>query len=128
MELDDLTAVITSCNTAGGNEAEYLKAFAVMARTELARKTFIYNGKGCDKHKGYDICTEKGHCLEYGLTDTEVSQPVCDAVASTDRTIMLFEGRPIKPFFHYRCGDNGKLNVLGNRITYLRRVLCSFAG
>ncbi len=40
---------------------------------------------------------------------------------------MLFEGKPIKPFFHYRCGgatENSE-NVLGNRITYLRRVLCS---
>jgi N-acetylmuramoyl-L-alanine amidase len=58
----------------------------------------------------------------------EVPQAVYDAVAATDREIMLFEGRPIKPFFHYRCGgatENSE-NVLGNRITYLRRVLCSF--
>ena len=128
MELDELTARITSFNTAEGNEVEYLKAFAVMARTELARKTFIYNGKGCERHKGCDICTEPGHCLEYGLADTEITKGVYDAVTSTDRTIMLFEGRPIKPFFHYRCGgatENSE-NVLGNRITYLRRVLCSF--
>jgi len=127
-ELDELTARITSFNTAEGHEAEYLKALAVMARTELARKTFIYNGKGCERHKGCDICTEPGHCLEYGLADTEITKGVYDAVASTDRTIMLFEGRPIKPFFHYRCGgatENSE-NVLGNRITYLRRVLCSF--
>ena len=128
MELDELTARITSFNTAEGNEVEYLKVFAVMARTELARKTFIYNGKGCERHRGCDICTEPGHCLEYGLADTEIPKGVYDAVASTDRIIMLFEGRPIKPFFHYRCGgatENSE-NVLGNRITYLRRVLCSF--
>ena len=128
MELDELTARITSFNTAEGHEVEYLKALAVMARTELARKTFIYNGKGCERHKGCDICTEPGHCLEYGLADTEIPKGVYDAVASTDRIIMLFEGRPIKPFFHYRCGgatENSE-NVLGNRITYLRRVLCSF--
>ena len=128
MELDELTARITSFNTAEGHEAEYLKALAVMARTELARKTFIYNGKGCERHRGCDICTEPGHCLEYGLADTEIPKGVYDAVASTDRIIMLFEGRPIKPFFHYRCGgatENSE-NVLGNRITYLRRVLCSF--
>jgi len=127
-ELDELTARITSFNTAEGHEAEYLKALAVMARTELARKTFIYNGKGCERHRGCDICTEPGHCLEYGLADTEIPKGVYDAVASTDRIIMLFEGRPIKPFFHYRCGgatENSE-NVLGNRITYLRRVLCSF--
>jgi len=127
-ELDELTARITSFNTAEGHVVEYLKALAVMARTELARKTFIYNGKGCERHRGCDICTEPGHCLEYGLADTEIPKGVYDAVASTDRIIMLFEGRPIKPFFHYRCGgatENSE-NVLGNRITYLRRVLCSF--
>jgi stage II sporulation protein D len=128
MELDELTARITSFNRAEGHEVEYLKALAVMARTELARKTFIYSGKGCERHRGCDICTEPGHCLEYGLVDTEIPKEVFDAVASTDRIIMLFEGRPIKPFFHYRCGgatENSE-NVLGNRITYLRRVLCSF--
>ena len=128
IELNELTARITSFNTAGEQEPEYLKAFTVMARTELARKNFIYNGKGCENHKDYDICTEPGHCLEYGLADVEVPQAVYDAVSSTGREIMLFEGKPIKPFFHYRCGgatENSE-NVLGNRITYLRRVRCSF--
>lgn len=128
MELNELTARIASYNTVGEHELELLKAFAVMARTELARKTFIYSGKGCENHKNYDICTEPGHCLEYGLAEVEVSQAVYEAVAVTNNEIMLFEGRPIKPFFHYRCGgatENSE-NVLGNRITYLRRVLCSF--
>lgn len=128
IELDELTARITSFNAAGEKNFELLKAFAVMARTELARKTFIYGGKGCDKHKGYDLCTDPGHCLEYGLADVEVPPAVYKAVAETNREIMLFEGKPIKPFFHYRCGgatENSE-NVLGNRITYLRRVLCNF--
>lgn len=128
MSLNELTARITAYNTAGENEFELLKAFAVMARTELARKTFLYSGKGCENHKGCDLCTEPGHCLEYGLADIEVSKAVYEAVAATDREIMLFEDRPIKPLFHYRCGgatENSE-NVLGNRITYLRRVLCSF--
>lgn len=128
MELNELTAIITSCNAGEEPEIELLKAFAVMARTELARKTFIYSGKGCENHKGCDICTEPGHCLEYGIADVMVPQAVYEAVAATDKEIMLFEGKPIKPFFHYRCGgatENSE-NVLGNRITYLRRVLCSF--
>jgi SpoIID/LytB domain protein len=128
MDLNELTARITAYNTSPGHEFQLLKAFAVMARTELARKTFIYGGKGCEKHKGFDICTEPGHCLEYGIVEVEPSQAVYDAVAATDREIMIFEERPIKTFFHYRCGgatENSE-NVLGNRITYLRRVLCSF--
>lgn len=128
MDLNELTARITSGNTAGEDEFELLKAFAVMARTELARKTFIYGGKGCENHKGFNICTEPGHCLEYGLADIKPPQAVYEAVAATEREIMIFEGKPIKPYFHYRCGgatENSE-NVLGNRITYLRRVLCSF--
>lgn len=128
MELNELVARITSCNAVGVSEPELLKAFAVMARTELARRTFIYGGKSCENYKGCDICTEPGHCLEYGLADVGVSQAVCEAVNETDREIILFDGKPIKPFFHYRCGgatENSE-NVLGNRITYLRRVLCSF--
>ena len=128
MESDELTARITSCNAAGVDEPELLKVFAVMARTELARKILLYGGKGCENHKGCDICTETGHCLEYGLVETGVPQEVYEAVASTGREIIVFEGRPIRPFFHYRCGgatENSE-NVLGNRITYLRRVLCSF--
>lgn len=128
MELDELVARITSYNTVGEHEFELLKAFAVMARTELARRTFLYSGKGCENHKGCDICTEPGHCLEYGHADVEVSQEVYEAVAATGKEILLFEERPIKPFFHYRCGgatENSE-NVIGNRITYLRRVLCSF--
>ena len=128
MELDELTARITSYNTAGEQDIELLKAFAVMARTELARRIFIYGGKGCENHKGFDICSEPGHCLEYGFTEVEVPKEVYEAVSATDREIIIFEGRPIKPLFHYRCGgatENSE-NVLGNRITYLRRVLCSF--
>jgi len=128
VELNELVAAITAYNTDDTCEFELLKAFAIMARTELAKKTFIYGGKGCDKHKGCVLCTEPGHCLEYGLVQTEIPERVYEAVNSTANTIMLFEGRPIKPYFHYRCGgatENSE-SVLGNRITYLRRVLCSF--
>lgn len=128
IELNELVARVTAGNTGDECEMELLKAFAVMARTELARKTFIYGGKGCESHRGCDLCTEPGHCLECGLTDMAVPERVYEAVRSTNNTIMLFEGRPIKPYFHYRCGgatENSE-SVLGNRITYLRRVLCSF--
>lgn len=128
VDMNELIAGITSYNAAGENEPELLKAFAVMARTELARKVFVYGGRGCESHKGFDICTEPGHCLEYGYAKVEVPQAVYDAVSATDGEIIMFEGRPIKPYYHYRCGgatENSE-NVLGNRITYLRRVLCSY--
>ncbi len=132
MELDELVARMTAFNSGGSTEPELLKAFAVMARTELARKTFIYGGKGCESGNGCDICTEPGHCLECGLpevaVETAVEAAVYDAVKATHKKIILFDGRPIKPYFHYRCGgatENAE-NITGNRITYLRRVLCTF--
>lgn len=127
-ELEELVARIVACNTGNSPEPELLKTFAVMARTELARKTFIYGGKGCESHSDCDLCTEPGHCLEYGLPDMTVAPVVYEAVRATVNKIILFDGRPIKPYFHYRCGgatENSE-NITGNRITYLRRVLCSF--
>jgi SpoIID/LytB domain protein len=128
LELNELIARITAYNTEGAYNYELLKAFTVMARTELARRTFIYGGRGCEKNKGWDLCTEPGHCLEYGLSEVVVPQRIYDAVNETANKIMLYEGKAIKSYFHYRCGgatENSE-SVLGNRITYLRRVLCSF--
>lgn len=128
IDLDELVARITAFNTNSSFEMETLKAFAVMARTELARRINIYGGKGCEENSGYDLCTAPGHCLEYGLSTVPVSRQVYDAVNETKNLIILFQDRPIKPYFHYRCGgatENSE-NVIGNRITYIRRVLCTY--
>ncbi len=127
IEFDELIASIAACNMADDSELETLKAFAIMIRTELARQTDVYGGSGCDTHKEYDICSNPGHCIQYKLIKSEIPDIVKKAVYETKDKIITFEGKPIKPYYHYRCGgatENSE-NVIDSRINYLRRVLCS---
>ena len=127
-EFEELVASITAANLKESYDFETIKAFTIMARTELARKLNIYGGTGCSKHKGSDLCDESGHCMMYNYEEGVVGDVYNQAACSTSGTIITFDGKPIKPFFHYRCGgatENSE-NVLGSKITYLRRVLCSY--
>ena len=127
-EFEELVASITSANLDECCNIETIKAFTILTRTELARKLNIYGGAGCPKHKGSDLCDEPGHCTMFNLEDGSVEGIYKQAACSTNGTIITFDGKPIKPYFHYRCGgatENSE-NVLGSKITYLRRVLCSY--
>ena len=133
VHIDELIARMSAYNIKENSYPEMIKCFAIMARTELARKIKIYGGSGCGKNKGCEICTEPGHCLEYGIPNMDI--PIDDiplsikqAVKETTNKIITFEGKPIKPYFHYRCGgatENSE-NVIGNKITYLRKVFCKY--
>lgn len=128
IHIDELIARISAFNIKEGSHDETAKCFAIMARTELARKLKIYGGSGCEKHKECEICSEPGHCLEYGIPNMYIPQIIKEAIKETDNKIITFEGKPIKPYFHYRCGgatENSE-NVIGNRITYLRKVFCDY--
>jgi len=128
VEIDELVARITAFNVRSDFLPETIKAFAIMARTDVARRLDIYGGKGCDNHKDCNLCTMPGHCLEYGFSDVIIPKEVTQAVEETKNKIILFEGRAIKPYFHYRCGgatENSE-NVIGSRITYIRKVLCAY--
>ncbi|MDF2592175.1 MAG: stage sporulation protein [Clostridia bacterium] len=127
-DFEELVASITSANLDESCNIETIKAFTIITRTELARKLNIYGGTGCPKHKGSDLCDEPGHCVMFSLEEGSVEDIYRRAACSTNGTIITFDGKPIKPYFHYRCGggtENSE-NVLGSKITYLRRVLCSY--
>lgn len=127
-EFEELVASITSVNLKESYDIEAIKAFSIMVRTELARKLNIYGGSGCVNHKGCDLCDEPGHCIMFEMEDCIVDDIFKQAACSTKGIIITFDNKPIKPFFHYRCGgatENSE-NVLGSKITYLRRVLCSY--
>lgn len=126
-EFEELVASVASANLDESCNFETIKAYAIIARTELARKLNIYGGMGCPKHKGSDLCDEPGHCVMFNLEEGSVNDIYKRAACGTKGIIITFDGKPIKPFFHYRCGgatENSE-NVLGSKITYLRRVLCS---
>jgi len=126
-EFEELVASITSVNLKESQGMEAIKAFSIMVRTELARKLGVYGGTGCSIHKGSDLCDEKGHCIMFEVQDGAVGEIYRQAACSTQGLIITFDGKPIKPYYHYRCGgatENSE-NILGSKITYLRRVLCS---
>lgn len=133
MDINELAARIAAFNIRENSCLETAKCFAIMARTELARKTKLYNGSGCNLRKGSDICTKPGHCLEFGIPNIytpydKMPQSIRQATEETKNKIITFGGKPIKPYFHLRCGgttENSE-NVLGNKITYLRKVYCSY--
>lgn len=127
-EFEELVAGITSTNLREDFSMETIKAFSIMVRTELARKMNIYGGTGCLKHSGSDLCDEPGHCIMFDIEKSDIDDIYKQAACSTKGIIITFDGKPIKPFYHYRCGgatENSE-NVLGSKITYLRRVLCSY--
>lgn len=127
-EFEELVAGITSMNLKECHSLEAVKAFSIMVRTELARRLNIYGGSGCSNHPGSDLCDEKGHCIMFDIQEDHIGEIYRQAACSTQGLIITFDGKPIKPFFHYRCGgatENSE-NVLGSKITYLRRVLCSY--
>lgn len=128
IEFDELAARITACNLCENMELESVKALVVMAKTELARKSNFYGGKGCNIHEGYDICTNPGHCLQCKIRKVKIPEIVFRAMEETKNKIITFADKPVKPYFHYKCGgatENSE-NVIGQKITYLRRVLCSY--
>ncbi len=128
IHIDELIGRISAFNMRESSHYETIKCFVIMARTELARKLKIYGGNGCEKHEECEICTEPGHCLEYGIPRMDIPQIILSAIKETDNKIITFEGKPIRPYFHYRCGgatENSE-NVIGNKITYLRKVFCEY--
>lgn len=128
IELEELVANITSDSLKGSFGVEAVKAFSIMVRTELARRLNIYGGMGCSNHKGCDLCDEQEHCIMFEIPENGTNNAYKEAAYSTKGIIITFDGKPIRPYFHYRCGgatENSE-NVLGSKITYLRRVLCSY--
>lgn len=132
-DLNELSAKIVAFNIRENSFPETAKCFAIMARTELARKTKLYGGSGCNLSKESDICTKPGHCLQFGIPNIympydKIPLKIRQATEETRNKIITFGGKPIKPYFHFRCGgttENSE-NVIGNKITYLRKVFCKF--
>jgi stage II sporulation protein D len=127
-DFEELVAAIASANLKEGYNTEAIKAFTIMVRTELARRLNLYGGTGCANHPGCDLCDEPGHCIMLDIEEEDAEECYRQAACSTEGTIATFDGKPIRPYFHYRCGgatENSE-NVLGSKITYLRRVLCSY--
>lgn len=138
MNLGDVVKRITTREMPCIFKMEAAKALAIAVRTWVVKKLKLFDGTGCEDHKGADICTSMRGCSQ--ITDLEafkkdignkfydVYNLVCDAVESTSGQIITCGGRPIAAEYHLACGggtENSE-DVLGNRVMYFRKVLCKY--
>ena len=94
---------------------ESLKAQAIIIRTNLLRESRFLGGK--------EIMNLNINSLEYKNIDK-----IHRAVEETKGIVILFQNKPIDAKYHLCCGgstENAE-NILGNSISYLRRVLCDY--
>ena len=116
---------------------EALKAQAVIIRTNIVRRQPVYDGKGCELRPGADLC-DTGHCMEWqpdeqagknrGDRNDEFWARIRKVVEDTRGQIIFVNQKPIKAHYHLCCGgatENSE-NLIGNRVVYLRKVLCSY--
>ena len=138
LELADAVRRMTACELPDIFEIEAAKALAVAARTAIVRKLKMYGGSGSEKCKDADISTGMKGCsyitdadeLKSFLSDKfeqfyDIAQT---AQEETSGLIITCGGRPIIAEYHLTCGggtENSE-DVLGNRIMYFRKVLCSY--
>lgn len=136
--LDNIVKRITAAELPDSFEIEAVKAMAVAVRTTVVKTLKMFDGIGCDKYRGADICTgTKGYRC---ITNTDLLKKslgdrfelyynlACKAAEETSGIIMTFGRRPVSARFHSTCGggtENSE-DVLGNRVMYFRKVLCSY--
>ncbi|WDV45996.1 N-acetylmuramoyl-L-alanine amidase [Clostridiaceae bacterium M8S5] len=116
---------------------DFIKLQSIIVRTNLLRKMQLYGGKRCHKYSNCDICNS-GHCIDYMTHDSmkklwkkDYEKNIAilkEAIKATDGYIVTYEGKPIDARFNYTCGggtENSE-NVINNKVSYLRRVLCDY--
>lgn len=116
---------------------EMIKVQGIVARTQLVRHMRIYDGLGCPRHHGCDICNEE-HCIQlldknqlkelWGDEYSNKAEIVQKAVKETEGLVMTFNKKPIDARFHDTCGGSteNSESVISREVVYLRRVLCDY--
>ncbi len=116
---------------------DFLKLQAIISRTNLLRKSQLYGGKCCEKHRNCDLCNS-GHCIDL-ITHDEMKvlwqdnyednlNLIKKAIKETDGLIITYENNLIDARFSYTCGggtENSE-NIIHSKVIYLRRVLCNY--
>lgn len=138
MRLDDAVKRVTARELPDLFDMEAVKALATAVRTSIVKKLKMFDGTGCYRHNGADICTEmKGFSditdmdlLKKAIGDNfeNIYELASMAAKSTSGLIITCGGRPIAADYHLTCGggtENSE-DVLGNRVMYFRKVLCKY--
>lgn len=138
MELEEIVKRATayaSIQTPDVFEIEAIKALSIVIRTQVVKKLKKFDGIRWETEKDADISTGMSG-FECIIDFSEIPRERFDevynkcstAVDSTEGFIITFRGKPIKAEYHLVCGggtENSE-DVLGNKIMYLRRVLCEY--
>lgn len=111
-------------------ELEALKAQAIVARTYT-----IYQIKNGSKHGNADICDSSLCCQAWISKENrwarweenkqnEYWNKIVEAVSSTNKKYITYNGEPINAFFHSNSGGKTELasNVWGGNLPYLKMV------
>lgn len=111
-------------------ELEALKAQAIVARTYT-----IYQMKNGSKHENADICDNSNCCQAWISKENRLARwdeqyrneywnKIVNAVNSTNKKYITYNGEPINAFFHSNSGGKTELasNVWGGYLPYLQVV------
>ncbi len=116
MPLEKMVKLLLALEIDNSFHIESLKAQAIIIRTNLLRMSKFLGGN--------EIINLDTNSLNSYIDMDKIHE----AVDTTKGIVILFEDKPIDAKKHICCGgstENAE-NVLGNSISYLRRVLCSY--
>lgn len=138
ISMDDAVRRITAYELPGDFRMEAVKALAIAIRTKVAKRLRMFDGQGCESCREADISTDMPGCgfipdmelLRQALGENFDSryELASRAADSTSGLIITCNGRPISAEYHISCGGGTENSeeVLGNRVMYLRKVLCKY--
>lgn len=116
-----------------GFEYEMYKLLAVIARTKLMRDIEQYKDTGkislnVESYKKYYISDEEYLKKKFGVNYKSILNNIDRALEDTEDLIITINNIIIDPKVHDTCGGSteNSENILNNKITYLRRVLCDY--
>lgn len=131
MDINDYLKRVVAAEMPVDFSDEALKAQTVAARTYLASHMLM---EPSEEHKGAVVCDDYAHCQAYisesarreswGDAADSNWKKISNAVESTDKQILKYEGNPISAVFH--STSSGKTeraaDVWGEDIPYLQSV------
>lgn len=121
---------VVSAEMPANYELEALKAQAIVARTYT-----IYQVKNGTKHENADVCDSSTCCQAWITKENRLARwepnvrdeywnKIVEAVNSTNKKYITYDGEPINAFFHSNSGGKTELaiNVWGGNLPYLQVV------
>lgn len=134
--LEEMVKLMVAAQININFHCELIKAQAIIARTQISKLAKVFNGMGCSKYQGCDMCDD--HCTKvfdydylrklWGAQYEKKMKKISKAVEETKGLIITVDNKPIEARYHDTCGGSteNSENVMANRVLYLRKVLCDY--